>query len=44
VSPRAFILYDRRAWDAEYDWYAHERRYRGSVPRVILQIVTSIRR
>lgn len=40
----AFILYNGNAWDADYDWYGHERRYRNSVPRVILQIVTTRRR
>jgi hypothetical protein len=37
----AFILYNGNAWDADYDWYRHERRYRGTVPRVIVQIVQS---
>ena len=36
----AFILYNGNAWDADYDWYRYERRYRGSVPRVIVQITT----
>jgi hypothetical protein len=40
----AFILYNRRAWDSDYDWVRHERRYRNSVPRVILRIVGSRRR
>jgi hypothetical protein len=40
----AFILYNGNAWDADYDWYRHERRYQGSVPRVIVQIVQSMRR
>lgn len=40
----AFILYNGNAWDADYDWYRHGRRYRGSVPRVILQIVQPRRR
>ena len=39
----AFILYNGNAWDADYDWYGYVRRYRGSVPRVIIQI-TSYRR
>ena len=34
----AFILYNGNAWDADYDWYRHERRYRGSVPRIIVQL------
>lgn len=40
----AFILYNGNAWDTEYDWYGHERRYRGSVPRVIISISQSMRR
>ena len=39
----AFILYNGNAWDTDYDWVRHERRYRNSVPRVILQIVASRR-
>jgi hypothetical protein len=38
-APRgAFILYNGNAWDADYDWVSHDRRYRNSVPRVILRI------
>jgi hypothetical protein len=40
----AFILYNGNAWDADYDWYRYERRYRNSVPRVIVQIAQSMRR
>lgn len=40
----AFILYNDNAWDADYDWGRHERRYRNSVPRVILRISASMRR
>jgi hypothetical protein len=36
----AFILYNGNAWDADYDWYSHERRYRNSVPRIIVQITS----
>ena len=39
----AFILYNGNAWDADYDWYRHERRYRNSVPRVIVQLTQSRR-
>ena len=39
----AFILYNDNAWDADYDWVRYERRYRNSVPRVILRIVGSRR-
>jgi hypothetical protein len=40
----AFILYNGNAWDTNYDWYRHERRYRNSVPRLIVQIAQSMRR
>jgi hypothetical protein len=40
----AFVLYNGNAWDSDYDWVRHERRYRNSVPRVILQIFQSRRR
>ncbi|MGH7447070.1 MAG: hypothetical protein ACRELT_05900 [Longimicrobiales bacterium] len=43
VPAGAFILYGDRAWDSQYDWAAQARRDRGSVPRVILDIVGSIR-
>jgi hypothetical protein len=44
VPRGAFILYNGNAWDADYDWYRYERRYRNSVPRVIVQIAQSMRR
>lgn len=40
----AFILYNDNAWDADYDWVRYERRYRNSVPTVILRIAASMRR
>jgi hypothetical protein len=40
----AFILYNGNAWDGDYDWVRYERRYRNSVPRVIVEIVASRRR
>lgn len=40
----AFILYNGSAWDTDYDWVRYERRYRDSVPRVILRISASMRR
>ena len=44
-APRgAFILYNNNAWDADYDWRRHERRYRNSVPTVILRITAPVRR
>jgi hypothetical protein len=33
-----FVLYNRRAWDADHDWRAEERRNPGSVPAIILSI------
>jgi hypothetical protein len=38
----AFILYNDREWDTRYDWRQHERRNRGSVPAVILDLVSSL--
>jgi hypothetical protein len=38
VPRGAFILYNGRAWDTSYDWRLYERRYRGSVPRIILEL------
>lgn len=39
----AFILFNGREWDTRYDWEDHERRNRGSVPGVILDLVRSLR-
>jgi hypothetical protein len=39
----AFILYNDKEWDTRYDWPEHERRNRGSVPRVILDLMRSLR-
>lgn len=39
----AFVLYNGRGWDTRYDWEGHERRTRGSVPRVILRLMDSVR-
>ncbi|MBW3629981.1 MAG: hypothetical protein KY464_11875 [Gemmatimonadetes bacterium] len=44
VPVGAFVLYNDREWDTSYDWTAHERRQRGSVPAVILELVRSQRR
>lgn len=38
VAPGAFVLYEGRAWDADYDWRAHARRYPGTVPQVIIEV------
>lgn len=32
----AFVLYNSRAWDADYDWRSHARRHPGTV--VIIKI------
>lgn len=40
----AFLLYNRKAWDTEYDWRRHERRRPGSVPDVVLRIMNSLAR
>ena len=44
VPEGSFILYNYRAWDADFDWARYEERYRGSVPRVIVQLSQSMRR
>jgi hypothetical protein len=44
VPAGAFILYNDGAWDGDYDWDRYERRYRGTVPRVIVRISQSMRR
>lgn len=44
VPRGAFVLYNDREWDADYDWREHERRNRGSVPEVILQLMRGVRR
>ena len=40
----AFILYNGKEWDTRYDWREHERRNRGSVPGVVLELMRSLRR
>lgn len=42
VPRGAFLLYNGKAWDTEYDWRAQERRHAGSVPRVVLRIMASL--
>ena len=34
----AFILYNSKAWDADYDWRIRDRTNPGSVPAVIVQL------
>ena len=40
----AFILYNGKEWDTRYNWPEHERRNRGSVPGVILDVMRSLSR
>jgi hypothetical protein len=42
VPAGAFILYGDKAWDSRYDW-AGDRNARSSVPKVILDILGSMR-
>jgi hypothetical protein len=42
VPAGAFILYGDKAWDSRYDW-ASDRAARASVPRVVLDILASMR-
>ena len=34
----AFILYNSKAWDADYDWRIRDRTSPGTVPSVIVQL------
>lgn len=43
VPQGAFLLYNDRAWDTDYDWHGYDRRYPGAVPRVVLRIMATIR-
>ncbi|HSK20640.1 MAG TPA: hypothetical protein VK912_15920 [Longimicrobiales bacterium] len=42
VPAGAFILYGDKAWDSRYDW-SQDRTARASVPKVILDILGSMR-
>lgn len=44
VPRGAFLLYNGRAWDTEHDWRRDEARSRGSVPAVVLRIMSSLTR
>jgi hypothetical protein len=44
VPPGAFVLYNGKEWDSGYDWGEHERRNRGSVPALILEVLRNVRR
>jgi hypothetical protein len=43
IARGAFLLYGGRAWDTDYDWRGYDRRHPGSVPRVVLRIVATVR-
>ncbi|NIP80339.1 MAG: hypothetical protein GWM90_14380 [Gemmatimonadetes bacterium] len=38
----AFLLYNDKAWDTEYDWRREESRRPGSVPDIVLRIMSSL--
>lgn len=42
VPVGAFLLYNDRAWDTEYDWRRQASSRPGSVPDVVLQIMSSL--
>lgn len=39
----AFVLFGDQPWDTEYDWVAHERGARGSVPEAVLEVMMTVR-
>ena len=38
----AFLLYNDRAWDTEYDWRRQESGRPGSVPAIVLRIMNTL--
>ena len=38
VPSGAFILYNDKAWDTDYNWARHAQRKRGEVPSVIVRL------
>lgn len=38
----AFLLHNDKAWDTEYDWRRAESRRPGSVPDIVLRIMSSL--
>ena len=42
VPRGAFLLYGDRAWDTEYDWRREASRRPGSVPDIVLRIMSSL--
>ena len=44
VPAGSFILYDYRAWDADFDWARYAQQSRERIPSVIVQLSQSMRR
>lgn len=44
VPVGAFLLYNDKAYDTEYDWRRQESRRPGTVPGVVLRIMSSLSR
>lgn len=44
VPAGAFLLYGDRAWDTEYDWRREASRRPGTVPDIVLRIMSSLAR
>jgi hypothetical protein len=42
VPSGAFILYNDKAWDTDYDWARHSRRNRSEVPSMIVRLTQRI--
>lgn len=42
VPVGAFLLYNDRAWDTEYDWRRQASRRPGSVPDAVLRIMNAL--
>jgi outer membrane biosynthesis protein TonB len=44
VPAGAFVLFNNKAWDADYDWKAQEKREWGSVPGPVLEAMRGVDR
>ncbi len=44
VPAGAFLLYDKRVWDADYDWSAARQRDPKSVPQVVVDALKKDKR
>lgn len=42
VPHGAFVLYNDRAWDADYDWRRYEQSHPGTVPQIILEVLAAV--